>query len=364
MTVHNDYLVILAGGSGRRLWPVSRKDKPKQFLDFFGTGRTLLQQTYDRFTSFINPERIYVSTFTEYTDEVLRQLPDISPDRVLAEPVQLSTAPAAAWATFHIEQIDPLANIIVSPADHLITNEEQFRKDVTAGLQYVETHKAFLALAVPPATPNTNYGYIQKGEPGIVGATHFRVKSFAEKPEAEFARMFMESGEFLWNTGLFLWQVPTMARRLAELMPDVAERWRAEKRVLSYDEEQALIRRYYPTSLRLNVDLLVLEKSAGQVCVQECGFGWSDIGSWNGLFDTARHDGDNNVTLGGLGALFSGCSGSIVSLPEGKVACIRGLKDYLVAEKDGVLVVCPRNETDALRRFLNEAQVRFGEAFT
>ena len=362
MSEQNVYLIILAGGAGRRLWPVSRQRKPKQFLDLFGTGRTLLQQTYDRFSAFIDPAHIYVSTFDDYADEVLRQLPDVSPEHVLSEPVQLSTAPAAAWATLHIEQFDPQANIIVTPADHRIADEEQFRKDVLAGLEYVAEHADFLALAAKPKDPNTSYGYIQKGEPVCGGCPLYRVKSFTEKPGPDFARMFLESGEFVWNTGLFLWAVPTMVRQLQTLMPDVAERWHEEERVLSFDEEQALIRQFYPASLHLSVDLLILEKSENGVCVQECDFGWSDIGSWDGVYAASRRDGDGNVIIGGQ-TLLSGSSGNIVSLPGGRLACIRGLKDYVVAEEDGVLVICPREEVDTLRQFRNEAQVRFDENY-
>ena len=361
MANHNNYLVILAGGAGKRLWPVSRQQLPKQFLDIFGTGRTLLQQTYDRFASFVDASRIYVSTYDDYADEVLRQLPEIKSEHVLSEPVQLSTAPAAAWATFHIEQFDPKANIIVTPADHLITDVKRFKKDVEQGLDYVEKQADFLAIAARPTVPNTTYGYIQKGEKTSAGDDLYFVKSFSEKPDAEFAKMFVESGEFVWNTGLFMWAVPTMVKQLERLMPDMAERWHEEPRILSFDEEQALIRQFYPASLRLSVDLLILEKSENGVCVKECDFGWTDIGSWNGVYNAAHHDADGNAVLKG-DALLSGCSGNIISLENGKRICVRGLKDYVIAEKDGMLVICPRNESHTLRNFLNEARMRYGEA--
>lgn len=357
MSDQNVYLIILAGGAGRRLWPVSRQQKPKQFLDLFGTGRTLLQQTYDRFVAFIDPDRIYVSTFTDYADEVLRQLPDIQAEHVLSEPVQLSTAPAAAWATLHIEQFDPEANIIVTPADHLVTDEARFRTCVEQGLDYIEANSGFLALAARATVPNTNYGYIQKGQCLCADGSLFSVKSFSEKPSHEFAQMFVDSGEFVWNTGLFLWTIPAMVSQLEHLMPEMAHRWHEEKRVLDYDEEQALIRQFYPASLRLSVDLLVLEKTQKGVCVQEGDFGWADIGSWNGVYEAAHHDGDRNAVISGQ-ALLSGCSGTVVSVGADHLACVRGLKDYVVAEQDGVLLVCPRNEPDIMRQFRNEARMR------
>ncbi len=362
MTKHNNYLVILAGGAGKRLWPISRQRLPKQFLDLSGTGRTLLQQTYDRFSEFIDPERIYVSTFDDYADEVLRQLPLVNPEHVLSEPVQLSTAPAAAWATLHVEQFDPEANIIVTPADHKITDLQRFRNAIEKGLQYVETHGDFLSIAARPTSPNTTYGYIQKGECVCGEDGLFCVKSFSEKPDIDFAKLFVESGEFVWNTGLFMWAVPTMVKQLDRLMPDMADRWHEEKRVLAFDEEQALIREFYPASLRLSVDLLILEKSENGVCVQECDFGWVDIGSWSGIYEASTHDADSNVVLSGQ-TILSGSSGNIISLPNGNLVCIRGLKDYVVAEKDGVLVICPREEADTFRLFRNEAQVQEGEEF-
>ena len=358
MIKHNDYCVILAGGLGQRLWPLSRRELPKQFLDLFGTGRTLLQQTYDRFSSFVPADRIYVSTFADYADLVLQQLPELDDSQALAEPVQLSTAPAVAWATFHIEQMDPEANIIVTPADQMVLNVENFRDDIVRGLEYVEEHADFLALAVKPTYPNTAYGYIQQG--ARQNGAQFRVKSFTEKPDIEVAKVFVESGEFLWNTGLFLFQVPTMARRLESLMPVMAENWRAEARILSRDEEQQLIERFYPVSLRMSVDMLILEQSEN-VSVQECTFGWSDVGTWAELHTQLPKDADGNSAIGGGTVVLSDCSNNCVYAPEGTAVCLQNLSGYVVALRNNVLVVCPDNDPQLVRKLFNEVRMKLGD---
>lgn len=201
-TLNHNYCIILAGGNGRRLWPASQKDMPKQFIDFFGTGRTLLQQTYDRFVRFIPQDHIFVSTFEDYVPLVKQQLPQIADNRILPEPVQLNTAPAAIWGTWHTVLADADARVVVTPADQLIQGEDQFEKQILRGLDYVGSHQNFLAMGVKPTHPNTAYGYIQMGEEED-GEKLYTVKSFSEKPAADYAQMFVDSGEFLWNTGIF-----------------------------------------------------------------------------------------------------------------------------------------------------------------
>ena len=356
MIKHNDYCIILAGGAGKRLWPVSRKGHPKQFMDLFGIGRSLLQQTYDRFAAIIPPEHIFVSTFSEYTKLVMEQLPELSPDQILEEPVQLSTAPPVAWAAFHIEQIDPEANIIVTPSDQMIVNQERFKEDVIEGLKYVEDHEVFLSLGAKPTMANTSYGYIQKGEPTSNDAPIYKVKSFSEKPSEEYAKIFVESGEFVWNTGLFICQVPTLTHRLEELMPGVAEHWREEKRVLSKEEERALINQYYPASLRISIDLVILDQSTN-VCVRECNFGWADVGSWDSVRNVMKKDVDGNAVDKGAIAMLSNCKDNIVSVPNGTLVCLKDLSGYLVAMQKGVVVVCPNNNTEVLRTYMNQVQI-------
>lgn len=216
-----NYCVILAGGIGSRLWPVSRVNKPKQFLDLFGTGRTLLQQTYDRFAKIIPSDHIYISTNQQYVELVEQQLPQVDHDRILAEPIRRNTLPSIAWATSLIADLCPEANIVVTPADQLILQEENFHSDIIRGLEFVSRTEGLLTMGVKPSRPDTGYGYIQMGEE-LIEETFSKVKSFTEKPELNFAQMFVESGEFYWNTGLFLWNAQVMLRAILKLVPDYA----------------------------------------------------------------------------------------------------------------------------------------------
>ncbi len=357
MKTQNNYCLILAGGMGRRLWPLSRKDKPKQFLDLFGCGRTLLQQTYDRLTRVVPAENIYVSTFKEYGGLVREQLPQLSAGNLLEEPVQLSTASAVAWASFHIAQRNPDANMLVTPADQWIVDESRFAAELQEGFEFVAGRREFLAMAVKAAFANTAYGYIQKDTETLAGG-YSRVQSFSEKPSEEFARMFLESGEFLWNTGLFLWNVQTMLQRFDELMPMLASAFRNAKGGLSLEWENELIARFYPSNLRLSIDLVILERSRN-VYVRECSFGWADLGGWSDIYGVARKDADNNALLGSQRVMLSGCKGNVINLPEGMAAVIDGLEDYLVSLNGDVLVVC--RKSSSVKRMNDEAKIRFGE---
>lgn len=352
----NNYCIILAGGIGRRLWPASSKTMPKQFIDFFGAGRTLLQQTYDRFVRIIPKESIFVSTFEDYVDLVHEQLPDLPADNILPEPVQLNTAPAAIWGTWHAVLSNPQANVVVTPADQLIQHTDRFEKAVLTGLDYVENHSEFLAMGVRPTTPNTAYGYIQMGAQADAEGL-YRVQSFSEKPEYDYAKMFMDSGEFLWNTGIFLWNVQTMGEHLMQMSnrPALPVEMLA-RQMVTIAEEVEYVRSSFTENMPRQVDLFVLEKCKN-VVVQECDFGWADVGCWPGLRDVAKHDADGNAVSGGARVMFSGTQRTLVRLPADRKAVVVGLDNYLVAEEDGVLMICPNDNPDFVRRIINEAQM-------
>ncbi len=360
-STHN-YCIIMAGGIGRRLWPSSRRNCPKQFIDFFGVGRTLLQQTYDRYRRFIPEENIYVSTFKDYVPLVQEQLPQLPESNILAEPVQLSTAPAAAWVSCHIGLKDPEANIIASPADHFITNEDKFVEQLQHGLEFVSEHGEFLAIGVKPTVPNTAYGYIQTGE-SCGGANMFRIKSFTEKPAMEYARMFVNSGEFLWNTGLFLWHAPTMLRFIGSGTGHINEAASRNVTSLSEAEGLELVKTYYPASLHRSLDLMILDQCEN-VYVQQGDFGWADVGCWPELYEVSEKDVDGNAILSKSPVLLSGCKQNTVRLPEGMGAVINGLEGYLVALEGNLLVICPNNDPALVRRLVNETQVALGESYT
>lgn len=322
----NDYCIILAGGAGRRLWPYSTAECPKQFIDFFGSGRTLLQMTYDRFLSIIPADHIYVSTHADYVDLVKAQLPDLPAENIVAEDARLSTAPAAARTTHIIYTRDKDACIVATPADQVIINEDTFRNEVVSALQRlrVTAVACFMALAVQATHPYTSYGYIQKGETLIPGL--HRVKTFTEKPDRDFAEMFVQSDEFLWNTGLFLWHVKTMHNLSTEILEEV--------QVQKLDE-------------------LLLDKHREEVLVQECHFGWTDVGCWSRMHEVNHKDVDGNVLLGSHEVHMEGCSGNTLALESSTRAIVKGLKDYLISYKDGILVIIPNNDDAALKRMQN-----------
>ena len=356
MTNHN-YCILLAGGVGKRLWPVSRERKPKQFIDFFGIGKTQLQLTFERFAAFLPVENIYISTFADYVDTVREQLPQLPPENILAEPTQLSTAPAAAWASWCITRRDPEACFVATPADQFITGEQVFAQEIAQGLDYVRTHDSFLAMSVAAHSPNTAYGYIQKGDD--LGDQRFTLKTFTEKPPLEFARQFVASGEFLWNTGLFLWNARTMQPLIGQLIPGLP----AIDAALPQGESKAhLLARCYPAAEHCSLDHVVLNNGCPTV-VQACTFGWKDVGSWPVMKETLPANVDGNTTIGSNEVLFQGTRQTLVSLPKGVGAVIRGLDGYLVTLQDNMLLITPNEDASRTRLIAGEVQMKLGENF-
>ena len=357
----NDYCVILAGGKGKRLWPVSRENMPKQFLDFFSTGKTLLQQTYMRMAKFIKPENIIVATNRDFVALVKEQLPDVSDCNVLLEPVNRNTAPSVAWATCRILHRCPEARLVVVPSDQMILNEDDFRNDVVSGLQWVGENDALLTMGVKPTRPEPGYGYIQiddnKSDDNI-----YKVKSFTEKPEREFARMFMQSGEFYWNTGLFLARCEYLRECLKKIFPPVLRAIDSPDVEYSVEMEEKCIEDHYSVYPNLSIDYGILEKS-DNVYMMKCSFGWADLGTWHSMYETmSRGEGDNVVLSKRV--MLDNCRGNIVKLPDDHIAVLNNLDGYIVAEKGNVLLVCKKEDSSALvRKYINEVQMEEGEEF-
>ena len=358
----NNYCLILAGGVGSRLWPMSRENKPKQYLDIGGSGRTIIQQTYDRFAAFIKPENIYISTVDTYLDLLREQLPQVPRSQVLAEPLRRGTLAPVTWATSAISHINPDACIVVSPADQIIYDNAAFQNDILQGLEFVSHNDGVITIGVPPTRPETNYGYVQAGNL-VDGQTDiYHVKTFTEKPDATFAQMFMDSGEFLWNTGLFLFGAHYMLHNIVKHVPEYRDEF-PELADLGFSADTEVVPRYYNALPNLSMEYAVLERT-GHNYVQKCHFGWADLGSWQSIAtdlvlshstrmnrpsSDVKVDGRGNVTLHSE-ALFDNATGNIVSLPHGHLAVISGLDDFVVAERDGVIMVCPRNDLAAMRR--------------
>ncbi len=358
MTNKDNYCVIMGGGIGSRFWPFSRTTFPKQFLDFFGTGRSLLQQTFDRFNQIIPTENILIVTNAIYADLVKAQLPDIKPEQILLEPTRRNTAPCIAWASYHIKALNPNANIVVAPSDHLILKESEFLLAVEKGLDFVDLSDKLLTLGIKPNKPETGYGYIQIAEKEK--ENFYKVKTFTEKPELELAKVFIESGEFYWNSGIFIWNVKTIIKAIEELLPELSENLAVEG-IYGTPQEQAFIDTNFPSCPNVSVDFGIMEKT-DNVYVTLGDFGWSDLGTWGSLYDLSPKDMDKNVTLKCQSLIYDS-KNNIIALPEGKLAVIEGLEGYIVAESDNVLLICKQEEEQSIRKYVNDAQIKMGEDY-
>lgn len=356
----NSYCVILAGGKGRRLWPCSRESYPKQFIDFFGTGRTQLQQTYDRFARMLPVDHIYVNTNEAYADLVREQLPDLAPDHLLAEPIHRGTAPSVAWCAHRIIHANPNANIVIAPSDQSIIGEEAFCRCIARGFQFVESHDCLLTLGLKPTRPEPGYGYIQMGDEVEEGV--FRVQSFTEKPERDFAKVFMESGEFFWNTGLFLASAHCLLKSFDVLLPNVLRGYDAAHPDYNYEEENRFIHDNFPSYPNISIDYGILEKS-DNVCMMKCDFGWADLGTWHSIYEAmSKGEGDNVVVDSDV--MLDNAHSNVVKLPKERLAVISGLEGFIVAEKDNVLLICRKEDSSAnIRRLVNEILMKKGEKY-
>lgn len=361
MENHN-YCVIMAGGTGSRFWPLSRKEMPKQFIDFFGTGRTLLQQTYDRYRGLVDADKIFVVTNVAYRKLVEKQLPELPSGHILAEPTRRNTAPCLAWATYHIHAIDPEAGIVFTPSDHLILREREFAEAINAGFNFVHDRHCLLCVGIRPSRPETRYGYIQVGDEG--GGAFHDVKTFTEKPERELAEIFVESGEFYWNAGIFLGTSRTIIEAFRNHVPELAAHFETEGEASVYGtpQEEAFIEAHFPSCPNVTIEYGILEKT-DNVYVMTCDFGWSDLGTWSTFHDVLPKDEQENVTVN-THSMHYDCKRCFIATADSrKLVVTQGLEDYLVIDTDKVLLVCPKDDTASLRKFVNDAQVKMGDEY-
>ena len=355
----NNYCIIMAGGIGSRFWPFSRNNRPKQFLDFFGTGRSLLQMTFDRFSRLMPVENILIVSNILYRDLILEQLPEIKPSQVLLEPNRRNTAPCIAYAVNRIKSMTDKANIVVAPSDHLIMKEIDFIDAIKTGLDFVEHNDSLLTLGIKPSRPETGYGYIQIDE----GDSSLRkVKTFTEKPNAELAQIFFETGEFFWNSGIFLWNLQTIDHAFHSLLPEVALKFDGGKNVYNTVDEQKFIDDMYATCPNISIDYGIMEKAAN-VHVLCSDFGWTDLGTWGSLYEMSEKDVDANVTLK-CKTMFYESKSNIVALPSDKLAVIQDLNGYIVAESDNVLLICKLEDEQRIRQFVNDVNVNHNGQFS
>ena len=353
----NNYCVIMAGGIGSRFWPFSRADRPKQFLDFFGTGRSLLQMTVDRFRPIGPIENVFIVTNVAYKQLILEQVPDLAESQILCEPARRNTAPCIAYATAHIRALclkragltaatqdwsrpEMQANIVVAASDHLILEEEKFRQTILKAFEFVSKNNAICTLGMQPTRPETGYGYIQfinDPSQSELNEEIYPVKTFTEKPNLEMAKVFLESGDFLWNSGIFIWNLQTISEAFRYLLPEVADRFREGELLMGTDKEEDFIEEIFPKCPNISIDYGIMEK-ADNVYVMPSSFGWSDLGTWGSLYELSDKDEQKNVSLHST-AHFHEAEGNIVVLEPGKTAIVQGVNDMIIVEERGALLI-------------------------
>ncbi len=345
----------MCGGVGSRFWPYSRASYPKQFIDFLGTGRSLLQMTYDRILPIVDKSNIILVTNADYAPLVREQLPDISEDQLLLEPARRNTAPCIAWAARHIAAIDPEASMIVAASDHLILGEKKFEEQVTRGFEFVENHDALLTLGINPTRPETGYGYIQVGQEAAPCIN--RVKTFTEKPDLDLAKVFLQTGEFVWNSGIFLWTVHAILEALAECAPDLSGVFEAGADTFGTPREREFINNHFAGCQSISIDYAVME-SAKNVYVERGDFTWNDLGNWSALYDNSPKNSDGSVAHNcNLRAYDS--TGNIVAVKGEKLIVMEGIKDYIIADTGDVLLLCPKAQEQRIKQMVNDIKQLF-----
>jgi len=360
---NNNYCVIMAGGIGARFWPMSKTSRPKQFIDILGTGKTLIQQTFDRFLEICPKENIYIVTNEFYKNTVLMQLSGIKEDQVLCEPMRRNTAPAIAYAAYKIKDLNPDANLVVAPSDHIILKEDVFTDVILSALEAASNNDWLLTLGITPSRPDTGYGYIQfcDDKPYTNDDRLRKVKTFTEKPNLELAKTFLQSGDFLWNSGIFIWSLKSILAAFDQHLPEVGSLFEDGSGKYSTKQEQEFINHTFSVCRNISIDYGVMEK-ADNVFVLASDFGWSDLGTWGSLFDIRQKDENNNAIVGKNVMAFNS-KDCIVNMPDDKLVVLQGLDDYIVVEDEGVLLICKKEDEQNIREIVNAVKIEKGEKF-
>lgn len=359
----NKYALIMAGGVGSRFWPVSRTEFPKQFIDFFGVGKTLIQSTYERFLKVCLPENIFIVTNEIYTDLIKAQLPEISDNQLLAEPMMRNTAPCIAYGTMKIMGINPDAVIIVAPSDHTIANQDAFISAIAQSMEAAAQSDCLITLGIKPNRPDTGYGYIQYTEENLAGnADIYKVKTFTEKPNMELAKSFLQSGDFLWNAGIFIWSAKAINKAINKHLPDIHELFAAGKMLYNTVNEKDFVNNTYQRCTNISIDFGIMEK-ADNVYVLPADFGWSDLGTWASIYEMAEKDYVGNAVIPSKQVMMYDSSNCMVNVPHNKLVILQGLHDYIVVESNNTLLICPRAEEQNVKNIVADVKSKFGGKF-
>jgi mannose-1-phosphate guanylyltransferase len=354
------YVAIMAGGIGSRFWPMSRTNYPKQFLDILGTGKTLIQQTFERYSKVVPAENIYVVTSNEYAPLVKKELPDISEENILGEPYRKNTAPCIAYISFKLLKRDPKACMVAAPSDHLVLETEEFVKTTHSALNFVDHLNALVTLGIKPGYPNTGYGYIQhdtiEAAPGI-----FKEKTFTEKPNLELAKTFIASGDFLWNAGIFFWKVKNILTAFERYLPEMYEVFVAEKDKFNTKEEAAVINDVYPQCSNISIDFGIMEK-ADNVYVIPASFGWSDLGTWNSAWENMEKDSFENAVAGKKVVVIDAAK-CMVHVPDNKLVVLQGLENFIVVDTKDALLICKKEKEQEIKDYIAEVKKALGDKY-
>src|SRR4030095_5313102 len=354
------YVAIMAGGIGSRFWPMSRTNYPKQFLDILGTGKTLIQQTFERYAKVVPEENIYVVTSSEVLPLVKKQLPEMPEENILSEPFRKNTAPCLAYISFKLIKKDPKACMVAAPSDHLILEIDEFVKTTRSALNFVDHLNSFVTLGVTPTYPNTGYGYIQhdtiEAAPGI-----FKVKTFTEKPNIELAKTFIASGDFLWNAGIFFWKVKNILTAFEKYLPEMYEVFASEKDKFNTDEEKEAIEQIYPQCTNISIDFGIMEK-ADNVYIIPASFGWSDLGTWNSAWDNMERDYLGNA-VAVKNVMIMDANKCMVHVDDGKLMVLQGLDDFIVVDTKDALLICKKDKEQEIKEFVAEVKRNKGDKY-
>jgi len=357
----NNYAIIMAGGIGSRFWPISRTSYPKQFIDILGTGKTLIQQTYDRFLKICPQENIFIVTNEIYGDLVKEQLTGIGDHQILTEPVMRNTAPCVAYGSFKIQSINPDAVIVVAPSDHLILDENAFIETIEKSLKTAAENDCLITLGIKPSRPDTGYGYIQFTDKTI-NADFYRVKTFTEKPSLEIAKTFIQSGDFLWNAGIFVWSAKAIVDSFEKHLPDMNDIFAEARSVYNTDSEKTHIHTAYQQCTNISIDYGIMEKAAN-VYVLPSEFGWSDLGTWASIYQLAEKDYVGNAVIPSEKVIMYDSSNCMVNVPEGKLVVLQGLHDFIVVESNNTLLICPRDQEQNVKQVVADVKQKFGTKY-